>query len=269
MAPPLLRLLESILIDCRDEHNSREVITMAQSMGLFLTMAEGMGLYVFGAVDDDFLLSFYPVDRPLTNYFITQIIYPEGSDENNRMKTSHVTSTQPSRRTPTTWDYTAKMIIHKLDQMGVDWASVECFQSVGERAGVRCTEVTAVITVYTLPMINWAFLRLIYEIHAMTEARVEIHLGKIVRRDGVVVDTFTDQTFLPPGSDVSFHYVVGEFSGGTVGGIIELVDGNGTCRKLCALTCRSYLPFALPTPDAGVGLGMLCAEIVNLGTDTD
>lgn len=229
---------------------------MAQSMGLFLTMAEDMGLYTFGTVDDDYLLSFYPEDCALTIYPITQMIYPEAMDENNRMKTSHVTSTQPSRWTPTTWDYTAKMIVHKLDQMGIDWASVECFQSEGERAGVRCTEVTAVITVYTLMRINWAFLRLIHDIHAMTEARVEIRLGKIVRHDGVVIDTFTDQTFLPPGSDVSFHYVVGEFSGGTVGGIIELVDGNGTCQKLCALTCRSYLPFALPIPDAGVGLGM-------------
>lgn len=231
---------------------------MAQSMGLFLTMAEGMGLYAFGTVDDNFLLSLYPEDHPLTIYAITQIIYPEAIDENNRMKTSHVTSTQPSRWTPTTWDYTAKMIIHKLDQMNMDWASVECFQSEGERAGVRCTEITVIITVYALPMLNWAFLRLIHEVHAMTEARVEIRFGKIVRHDGAVVNTFTDQTFLPPGSDVSFHYVVGEFSGGTVGGIIELVDGDGTCQKLCALTCRSYLPLTLPAPDAGVGLGMLC-----------
>lgn len=237
---------------------------MSQSMGLFLTMAEGMGLYAFGTVDDDFLLSLYAADRPLTTYSITRIIYPEAIDENNRMNTGYVTSTQPSRWTPKTWDYTAKMVIHKLDQMSIDWASVECFQSEGERAGVRCTEITVVVTVYVLPMMNWAFVRLIHEIHAMTEARVEIHLGKLVRHYGVVADTFSDRTFLPPGSDVSFHYVIGEFSGGTVGGIIELVDGEGICQKLCALTCRSYLPLHLPAPDTGIGSGMLLKEAGNL-----
>lgn len=256
MTPPLLRLLESILIDSRDESNSREVITMAQSMGLFLNMIEGMGLYAFGAVDDDFLLSFYPADRPLTNHAIIKIIYPEAIEKEKRMRISHITSTQPSRWTTTTWDHTAKMIIHKLDQMGIDWAAVECFQSEGERAGVRCTEITVVITVYALPMINWVFLKLIHDIHAMTEARVEICVGKLVRHDGMVVDTFTDQTFLPPGSNVSFHYVVGEFSGGIIGGIIELVDGDGTCQKLCALTCRSYLPSTMLVQDVDSGLGM-------------
>ncbi|EEA22056.1 hypothetical protein TMatcc_008520 [Talaromyces marneffei ATCC 18224] len=244
MAPPLLRLLETILIDCGDEHNSREVITMAQSMGLFHTMAEAMGLHAFGTVDDDFLLSFYPANRPLCNYAITKLIYPEVIDSNSRFETSHITSTIPSKWAGTTWDYTAKMIIHNLDQMGIDWASVECFQSEGERAGVRCTEITVVITAYSLPMVNWAFLKSIQEIHAMMGARVEIRVGKLERHDGVVSDSFTDQTFLPPGSNVSFHYIMGEYTGGTVGGIIELVDGDGTCQKLCALTCHSYLPMS-------------------------
>lgn len=227
-------------------------------MGLFLTMIEGMGRYAFGTVDDDFLLSFYPADRPLTNYSITKMIYPEAIEAEKRMKTSHFTSTQPSRWTSTTWDHTAKMSIHKLDQMDIDWAVVECFQSEGERVGVRCTEITVVITVYALPMINWDFLRFIHDIHAKTEARVEIRVGKPVRHDGAVVDAFIDQTFLPPGSDVSFHYVPGEFSGGVIGGIIELVNGDGTCQKLCALTCRSYLPSTMPLQDVDTCLGMLC-----------
>lgn len=223
-------------------------------------MAQSMGLYAFGTVNDYFLLSFYPGDRPLCNYSITRLIYPEAIDENHRLNTKYITSTLPSKWTTRTWDSTAKTIIHKLDHMGIDWASVECFQSEGQKAGVRCAEATVVITVYTLPMINWAFLELIHEIHAMTGARVEICLGKLERHDNVVSDSFTDQTFLPPGSNVSFHHVIGEYTGGTVGGIIELVDDDGNCQKLCALTCRSYLPLPLPGSETSTGSGMLCAE---------
>ena len=71
-----------------------------------------------------------------------------------------------------------------------------------------------------------------------------------------------DQTFLPPGSDVSFHSAVGECTGGTIGGIIELVDDRGTSQRLCGLTCRSVLPFPLLAPDTGIESGVFCDNLV-------
>jgi hypothetical protein len=233
MTPPLFCLSESILIEYQDANGSSQIITMAESLGL----------YAFATLlEDESLLSLYPADRPLCSYPITRLTYPEAIDENKRLKTNIIASMITATWAGRTWDLTANMIIQKLQQSGVDWAAVECFQSNGVRAGVRCAEATLVITVYTLPIVNWAFLKMIDEIHATTEFRVEIRVGKVERHDSVESESFTDQTFLPPGSDVSFHYVIGEFTRGTVGGIIELVDGSGTFKKLCALTCRSYLP---------------------------
>ncbi|EED16240.1 conserved hypothetical protein [Talaromyces stipitatus ATCC 10500] len=170
--------------------------------------------------------------------------YIEAEEQRHRLKTSYITSTVPSRWLPKTWDSLGLKVIELLNEVGVDWASVDCFDSNGDRGGVPWMQTTLAITVYTIPVINWSLLQTICDIHVMAKARVEIRVGKLERRgEGAVrSDHFTDQAFLPPGSEVSFNYTLGDFTSGTVGGIVELFDSNGTCQKLCALTCRSYLP---------------------------